>query len=162
MMLSHVLHSYGLNLMIAEALLKDLSADQMCQQPSGLINHPAWSIGHLAFSGHQLCEMIGIASSLPEGWDATFKAGTPPDPDSTANPAKDELMAVHRRFHERIGEAVPTIDQATLDQPHPNESVRTYFPTVGDMLVFMMTGHEMDHLGQIAAWRRAMGLKPAM
>ena len=33
--------------------------------------------------------------------------------------------------------------------------------TVGDMIVFLMTSHEMDHLGQIAAWRRAMGLGAA-
>ena len=29
------------------------------------------------------------------------------------------------------------------------------------MIIFMMTSHEMDHLGQLAAWRRAMGLGPA-
>jgi uncharacterized damage-inducible protein DinB len=40
--------------------------------------------------------------------------------------------------------------------------MRKYFPTVGDQMVFMMTAHEMDHLGQMAAWRRAMGLPPAM
>ena len=29
------------------------------------------------------------------------------------------------------------------------------------MIVFLMTSHEMDHLGQVAAWRRAMGLGSA-
>ena len=49
-------------------------------------------------------------------------------------------------------------DPAALAAPHPNEKSRAHFPTVGDYAIFLMTGHEMDHLGQIAAWRRAMGL----
>ena len=80
---------------------------------------------------------------------------------SDANPTKDELLKVHRQLHERISQAVPKVDQATLDQPNPSEGVRAYFPTIGDQLIFMMTAHEMDHLGQMAAWRRAMGLKSA-
>ena len=32
---------------------------------------------------------------------------------------------------------------------------------LGSMVVFIMTSHEMDHLGQVAAWRRAAGLGSA-
>jgi hypothetical protein len=53
------------------------------------------------------------------------------------------------------------MDASRFAEPHPDEGSRKYFPTVGDMIVFMMTSHEMDHLGQIAAWRRAMGLGAA-
>lgn len=53
------------------------------------------------------------------------------------------------------------MDAAKLSEPHPNESMRKYFPTVGDMVIFLMTSHEMNHLGQVAAWRRAMGLGSA-
>ena len=42
------------------------------------------------------------------------------------------------------------------------EKSRGHFPTVGDFVIFLMTAHEMDHLGQIAAWRRAMGLGAAV
>ena len=44
-MLNHALHAYGLNLSVTETLLADVSADQMCQQPSGLVNHPTWNLG---------------------------------------------------------------------------------------------------------------------
>ena len=47
------------------------------------------------------------------------------------------------------------------DAETPNEQTRAYFPTVGSMVVFIMTSHEMDHLGQVAAWRRAAGLGSA-
>ena len=40
-MLQHVLHVYKLNLGFAKRLVNDLSADQMCQQPHGVVNHPA-------------------------------------------------------------------------------------------------------------------------
>lgn len=161
-MINHVLDAYRLNLMVAEILAKDLSAEQMCQQPHGLVNHPAWSLGHLVTAAHGLCQLVGIESSLPDGWAETFKAGTPPDPDPTANPSKDELLAQHRGYHDRISQALPGLDTATLATPHPKEEMRPYFPTIGAQVVFMLTGHEMDHLGQIAAWRRAMGLRPAM
>ena len=42
-----------------------------------------------------------------------------------------------------------------------SEKRRAHFPTVGDFAIFLMTAHEMDHLGQIAAWRRAMGIGAA-
>jgi len=49
-----------------------------------------------------------------------------------------------------------------MAKTHPDEGTRKYFPRIGDHVIYVMTAHEMDHLGQVAAWRRAMGLKPAM
>ena len=160
-MVKSILHAYGLNLYVAETLVKDLTPEQWTTQPHGLINHPCWSIGHLVKSAHDLCGVIGVESTLPDGWEVTFKAGTAPTPDPSANPTKDEVMNAHRAFHAKLSEAFPKIDQATLDQEHPDESTRQYFPTIGDMVVFLLTAHEMDHIGQVAAWRRAMGLGPA-
>ena len=71
-------------------------------------------------------------------------------------------MAELRAAHERTGQALANADAAKLAQPHPAEKARRYFPTLGDHVVYAMTAHEMDHLGQLAAWRRAMGLKPAL
>jgi len=159
---NHVLHTFGLNLMVTEMLVQDLTAEQMTAQPHGLINHPAWNIGHLVKSSHDACQLVGIESSLPDGWEETFKAGTPPNPDPGANPTKEELLEQFRACHERISAALPQIDPDTLAKIHPDEGARKYFPTVGDHLIYMMTAHEMDHMGQVAAWRRAMGLKPAM
>ena len=69
-------------------------------------------------------------------------------------------------YEEKFGNAVKAADAATLAAtlatPHPHEGARKYFPTIGDHVVFLMTSHEMDHLGQLAAWRRAMGLGPGL
>ena len=161
-MLEHVTYLYKFNLQYAETLVKDLSTEQMVQQPNGVVNHPAWSLGHLVVSANHLGQLVGLESALPTGWDETFKSGRiPGGGDASAYPSKDELLAQLKAEHERNSKAVAEMDAAKLSEPHPNESMRKYFPTVGDMVIFLMTSHEMNHLGQVAAWRRAMGLGSA-
>ena len=157
-MLQHVLHVHALNLGFATRLVKDLSDDQMCAQPHGVVNHPAWSLGHLAVAADHAGIALGLRSALPAGWDETFKTGGIPSSDKSVYPGKDEILRVLAEQHARNAQALSDADPAALAQPHPNEKRREHFPTVGDFAIFLMTAHEMDHLGQIAAWRRAMGL----
>ena len=160
-MVDHIAYVYGFNLMNAETLVKDVSVEQMVEQPNGVVNHPAWSLGHLVVAADGLGQALGLTSNLPDGWDKTFATGVEPSNQVSDFPSKEEILGALREHHERNTEAIKNIDPAALAAPHPNENVRSYFPTLGDMVVFLMTGHEMDHLGQIAAWRRAMGLGPA-
>jgi len=157
-MIQHVLHVYGMNLGFAKRLVNDLSDDQMCAQPHGVVNHPAWSLGHLAVASDHLATIFGLSSELPAGWADPFKTGGIPSSDTQLYPGKDELLHMMERQHARVAQAAPAIDPAALAQPHPSEKRRAHFPTVGDFAIFLMTAHEMDHLGQMAAWRRAMGL----
>jgi uncharacterized damage-inducible protein DinB len=160
-MLNHVTYLYGFNLRFADRLVKDLSTEQMAAQPGGVINHPAWTLGHLAVSADYLGELLGLESDVPEGWSELFKTGGEPSGDASIYPAKEEMLRVLEEKHAKNAVAIQNIDAALLSEPHPNEKTRNYFPTRGDQIVFMMTSHEMDHLGQIAAWRRAMGLGSA-
>jgi uncharacterized damage-inducible protein DinB len=160
-MLDQLAYLYGFNLKYAEKLVKDVSPEQMAQQPGGVINHPAWSLGHLVVSAGHLGELLGLESSLPEGWSKTFATGGVPSGDGADYPGKDEILDALRAQHARNTDAVKKTDDSTFATPHPNEKTRKVFPTIGDMVIFMMTSHEMDHLGQIAAWRRAMGLGSA-
>lgn len=157
-MLQHILHIHSLNLGFATRLVKDLSHEQMCAQPHGVVNHPAWSLGHLAVAADAAGTTLGLSSALPAGWAETFKTGGIPSADKNAFPGKDEILRVLAEQHARNAEALTNADPAALAAPHPNEKRRAHFPTVGDFAIFLMTAHEMDHLGQIAAWRRAMGL----
>jgi uncharacterized damage-inducible protein DinB len=160
-MLQHVVFAYGFNLNVAKRLVGDLTAEQMCQQPHGVVNHPAWSLGHLASASVGLLKALGHDASLPAGWGEAFKTGGIPSSDPSGFPSKDELLSTLESLHDRVTTAVKASDSATLAMPHPHEGTRKHFPTIGDMVVFLMTSHEMDHLGQLAAWRRAMGLGPA-
>lgn len=160
-MLDHVIYVYGFNLNFAKMLVSDISPEQMCQQPNGVVNHPAWTLGHLTNSAAGLLKTLGKEASLPEKWGEAFATGGVPSNDPSVYPSKDELLSTLSSVHDQVIEALNAIDHATFSKPHPNENVRKYFPTLGDMIVFLMTGHEMDHLGQLAAWRRAMGLGSA-
>ena len=77
-MLEHVTYVYTFNLQYASTLVKDLSTGQMVQQPNGVVNHPAWSLGHLVVSANHLGQLVGLESALPTGWDETFKSGRIP------------------------------------------------------------------------------------
>ena len=160
-MLNHVTYLYGFNLGRAETLVKDLSTEQMAAQPGGVINHPAWSLGHLVISADHLGQLLGLESNLPEGWSETFKTGGEPSGDASAYPSKEEILGALKEQHARNTGAVINIDASRFAEPHPDEARRKYFPTVGDMIIFLMTSHEVGHLGQIAAWRRAMDLGSA-
>ena len=157
----HIVLVYGFNLMRAETLVKDLSAEQMVEQPNGVINHPAWSLGHLVVWANNLGSMLGLESRLPDGWDKTFATGETPSSDVSAYPSKDEILGALREQHSRNTEALKSADLESWAKPHPYVKTLPYFPTVGDMITFLMTAHEMNHVGQIAAWRRAMGLGSA-
>lgn len=157
-MLQYVTFTYGFNLHTAKRLVGDLTAEQMCQQPHGVVNHPAWTLGHLSSASVLTLKTLGGEASLPSAWGDVFKTGGIPSADPTLFPSKDELLATLESLHGRVTAAVAATDAATLAAPHPSDNMRKYFPTVGDMVVFMMTSHEMDHLGQLAAWRRALGL----
>ena len=161
-MLQHVVFTYGFNLNVAKRLVGDLTSEQMCQQPHGVVNHPAWSLGHLASASVGVLKALGHDAALPAGWGDVFKTGGIPSGDPAVFPSKDELLATLDSLHARVASAVTAADAAAFTTPNPNEGMRQFFPTVGDLVVFLMTSHEMDHLGQLAAWRRAMGLGPAI
>ena len=159
-MLQHVAYLYKFNLGVAERLVADLTPEQMVLQPSGVVNHPAWSLGHLVTSANGLAMLLGLEADIAPGWHKTFATGGIPSGDAADYPSKSELLAALSAQHERNTEALLQTDPARLAQAHPDERLRQYFPTVGDTVMFLMTSHEMSHLGQLSAWRRAAGIGP--
>lgn len=160
-MLQQVLRVYGMNLKLAEMHVSDLSDAQMVEQPAGVINHPAWTLGHLAMVADNLAKLLGLESTYPEAWRAAGMPGGTPTGNAADYPTKQQLLNQLTAQHQRVAEAFGAVDAGRLAQPHPNERARERFPTVGDYAVTLMTTHEAGHLGQLAAWRRAMGLPSA-
>ena len=162
-MLRHLLSGYQFNLDRSRVMVKDLSDEQMVWQPHGVVNHPAWILGHLALSSDGLARRFGLESTLPDGWADTFGPGGVPSGAVADFPGRDrtldELAAQHARVADAVGAADPAVFETPV--PFPDERRRKAFPTLGDYAVFVMTIHEGSHIGQIAAWRRAMGLGSA-
>ena len=104
---------------------------------------------------------LGLESTFPADWEAAAKTGGTPSADASLYPSKDALLAELKKQHERVAEAVAGADAATFAKEYPDEGTRKYFPTIGDFVDYLLSAHEANHIGQIAAWRRAMGLAPS-
>ena len=160
-MIQHLLFAYEMNLKRAVQIVDDIAEEQMAAQPSGVVNHPAWTLGHLASTSNSLAGMLGLPSTFPEAWRDSFRMGGTPSADRADYPSKAELVAQLRAQHERVTQAVAAADAEQLGRRTPNPRLSERFPTVGDFTAALMTNHEAGHIGQLAAWRRAMGLGPA-
>lgn len=161
-----ILNVYGFNLMYAGKLLDGIADEQMVTQPvvdgHTIPNHPAWVIGHLASTSADFgAKLLGVESIRPEGWGDILGGTSTPVTDATVYPDKQTLIDKLTEAHAYISEAFLAADDARLAEPNFVERLAPVFPTIGDMITFLLTSHETTHLGQLSAWRRAVGLPSA-
>ena len=156
-----VLHSFAYALDYLREQLEGFTPAQMVAQPNGIANHPAWVVGHLAFTCQMLGEVIGVPPWLPAGWEKRFGPGSVPVADVAAYETKEQALAILTDAQSRITRGVKALDDAQLDQPFPDPSYLYVFPTVRHALTQVLVGHTSMHVGQLTVWRRAMAL-PAM
>ena len=124
-------------------------------------NHPAWQIGHLAWAGHQIVQMLGGEPGIDiEAYGKLFAGGTQPVESATAYPTWREVIGAWHDAHRRVEAAAPAVDAAALGQPSPVERMKDTLPTLGDFVSFLLANHESVHLGELAAWRRVRGQPP--
>ena len=159
-MRDHLLFTFKFNLNHLESLVRDLTSEQMVQQPGGLVNHPAWTLCHLASAANYTGVQLGLESTFPKEWEEAAKTGEAPNADASAYPARDALLEELTKQHERVAEAVAKADPAIFAKEFPDEKTRKFFPTMGDFVDYLLSAHEANHIGQLAGWRRAMGLSP--
>lgn len=153
--------SYNMMLMYGQKLVADVPDEKMCAQPvaNRVMNHPAFLLGHLAWvNGNRAAALSGQpagAAAKPE-WKELFGMGATPSTDRAKYPSKAELLQAFEESHARLGEAAAKATPEAFAAPTP-EPMRNRFPTVGAMVLGLMTSHFATHLGQLSAWRRAMG-----
>ena len=153
-----ILRSFAYNLHYANRLLSDIPDERMTEQPFPAMNHPTWIIGHLADTCDLMANWLESDRICPSSWNELFDNRSEPLADNSIYPAKAELIEVLERGHKAISAAFEVVSQDVLEKPLPRESMRSLFPTVLDGVAFEMTDHEAIHLGQLSAWRRAMGV----
>ncbi len=166
-MLESVLNEYAFNLDYAGLLVADVPDELMCRSGgAGHENHPAFTLGHLVIGSAIAAEILGLERGVPDGWAELFERQGPtdrrlPPDDPGLYPPKGELLEELGRQHKRVAAAIKAADAATLDRPHEWRMDR-WMPNVAGVLTFLCTAHEAMHIGQLAAWRRAMGLPSAL
>ena len=153
-----VLHSFAYGLDFLREQVADVAAADMVAQPNGIVNHPAWVVGHLSYACQLLGGAIGLAPWLPEGWTRRFGTGSVPVADAGAYESKADALGILRDAQSRLGEAVERLDDARLDEPFPDASYHDAFPTIRHALTQVLVGHTAMHIGQLTVWRKAMGL----
>ena len=148
-------------------LIEDLTEEQMTIKPgAGLDNHPAFTIGHLVTGYANLVNNLTGNYILPEGWKEIFLRSGPGDPtlpnaDASVYPSKKELLA---ELEIQKNRALDIISKLPEEKLNANFDWRfsSFFPTYRDRIIFLCVNHAAMHLGQLAAWRRAMGLPSAL
>lgn len=142
-------------------ILDGLDDGHLSVEPKPGMKTAGWLIGHLAVTGDFARRLCGRVPLCPKEWRATFNPGTHPSVDPGVYPSlvalRDRLQAVYSD----LSGAFPSADESTLSAPNPYAPGRDGFPTSGDFVAYLMTGHLAYHLGQLFAWRAAAGVRAA-
>ena len=146
----------------ARQLVVDVPDEHWAEQPAPGLNHPAWILGHLTIAADYALQCVGAKATAPDGWAAVFAPGTVPSPERGLYPAKADLLNAYEAAHGALAAAAASADPTLMAKPTPVEPMKARFPTLGDLLAYVLTTHEAVHLGQLSAWRRVMGLKGVM
>lgn len=141
-------------------LVADLHDEQLAIQPLADVNHPAWILGHLAYSGDMAASLLGGGKTLGDDWATRFGPGSKLSAVRADYPSKDELLRVLDEQFCRACDlaANATHEQVSLPNPHPR--LKDSLTTIRDVFAFLLTAHLGLHLGQLSAWRRMTGLAP--
>jgi hypothetical protein len=157
-MIAETLNSFDLTVDYLVRLVADVPDEMMTRQAQGVVNHPAWTIGHLIYSAQAIGGELGLAAWLPANWQQRF--GTGSTPQSSGYETKAELLSMLADARRRLRERLNEVGETALAQPLPDVRYRDTFPTLGHAVVHILAAHWASHVGQLIVWRRAVGLAP--
>jgi hypothetical protein len=155
-MIEEVVNSFNLLLEQVHALVADIEDARMTAQPAGVSNHAAWTLGHLIHSCHGMAVELGMPGWLGGEWERSYGGGSTPLGDRAAYPSKETLLAALDDAAARVVDRLRALGPAGMAAPLPDVRHRDLLPTVGHAAVHIFSAHTGHHVGQLAAWRRAM------
>lgn len=155
-----VLHSFAYCVDFLRDQVADVAEADMTAQPNGIMNHPAWVIGHVTFACQLISGAIGVPKWLPRDWSKRYGTGSVPVSDASVYGDKETALATLSDAQSRLTRAVEELTDEQLDEVFPAEAYREVFPTIRHALTQVLIGHTANHIGQLSVWRRAMGLPP--
>jgi hypothetical protein len=145
-------------LFLAESILAGLDDSHLALEPQPGTKTAGWLIGHLAVTGDFGRRVCGRPTLCPKEWRARFNPGSQPSQQQSDYPPISELRDAFRAVYSDLCEAALAAQPATLANENPFAPGRIAFPTAGDFISFLLAGHLGYHLGQLAAWRGAVGI----
>ncbi|MGN6368480.1 MAG: DinB family protein [Phycisphaerae bacterium] len=161
-MLGLLIENSTANTKMLQRFVADIPEEKMCVQFPGLVNHPMWVIGHLAQARAGMMGLLGQKADLPADWPTRFGRNSVPVADAGAYSRREEMIGILLRVHEELVGVLKGADDAALDAANPLERLAALFPTKRHLIWNVLTTHDGIHLGQIADFRRALGMKPVI
>ena len=152
-MVPELIHTFDATINFIEASVADLSEQQMVEQPAGVPNHAAWTLGHIVYACQGIAVELGDTAWLPEDWESVFGYGSTPRADLQYYPRRAELLTALAGATSRLRQVILGASDAVLKQSLPDETL----PTMAHLLWQVVVAHTAYHAGQLAAWRRAIG-----
>jgi hypothetical protein len=157
-MIAEITNSYSLALDYLRRLVADVPEEMWARQAGGVVNHPAWVVGHLVYSAQAIGGEMGLAPWLAADWADRFGTGSVPLPERERYPSSADLLAARAEAQRRVLGRLAELGEAALAAPLPDARHRATFPTLGHAVLHILTVHAAVHVGQVTAWRRAVGL----
>ena len=141
--------------MLMSKYLEDLDDAAFMKRSVDGMNTIAWQMGHLITAERNAIEAIkpGSCPPLPEGFDARHGKETTTSDDPRKFLTKDEYLALWKAQRAATKAVLESLADADLDTPGP-ERMRSFCPTVGNVLNMMGGIHPLMHVGQFVAVRR--------
>ncbi len=141
-------------------LVGDLPDDRLAEQPVAGINHPAWILGHLAWTADRALEVLGATAMVPAEWAALFGRGSTPSTSRAVYASKDELVNAVEQGYQQLRQSARSASPEQLSRPTTVALAKETLPTSQELIAFLLSGHMGMHLGLLSAWRRLIGLPP--
>jgi hypothetical protein len=145
-------------LSLATPILAGLGDAHLALEPHPGTKTAGWLIGHLAVTGDFGRRLCGRKPICPKEWRALFNPGTYPSHRAADYPPMAALREGFHAVYKDFCEAAAAPDRAALAVANPYEPARDSFPTAGDFVQYLLSGHLAYHFGQLVAWRAAAGL----
>jgi DinB superfamily len=130
-MIAEILRSYARTLDYLRRLVADVPEDRLTLQPAGVVNHPAWIIGHLTYSCQAIGEELGLAPWLPADWARRFGAGSVPVETRTAYPSKHDLLNALADGQQRVEDGLVILGEEGIRRRLPDLRYRATFQPSG-------------------------------
>jgi hypothetical protein len=143
----------------ADPLFAGLDDSHRALEPTPRTKTAGWLIGHLSVTGDFGRKLCAVPPMCPKPWRAAFNPGSQPSVNPSDYPPMPELIAAFRAVYTDLCTTLPAAAPSALAAPNAYTPSLKDFPTAGDFVTYLMTGHLGYHLGQLSAWRAAAGLR---
>ena len=162
-MLEDVFTPYRFNNEYLVSQLDTIDADQADHIPHEGVKPPRWITGHICFTMAMAGRILGerVCPGFEPAWARYYSPGT----DSTAvHDDAPDLVTLRDAIVGSEEKMIDLLSNAKLEDIQESHGIEllnsTPYKTKAHIIAHLLTTHYCFHLGELAIWRRTMGIPP--